>query len=107
MINIRPVSDLRNKYPEIARGTTEVVDDITDGHVAVVKRSYNDGDDRVIFIVYNSGKEDKELNLKSTGLDECMIADSMCVTGGEPSINEGVLFIPAKSVLYLKGQDKK
>ena len=98
---------IRNKYPEIARGTTEVVDDITDGHVAVVKRSYNDGDDRVIFIVYNSGKEDKELNLKSTGLDECMIADSMCVMGIEPWIKDGVLFIPAKSVLYLKGQDKK
>ncbi len=90
---------LRNTYPEIARGTSFVVKELTDGHVAAVKRTY---DDNTIYIVYNTGKEEAKISLIGTETAECKVAGCMSAGEGSCVIADGALTLPAKTVVYLK-----
>ena len=90
---------LRNTYPEIARGKSEILEELTDSHVAALKRTYGEN---TIYIVYNTGKEATELILDGTEPAACKVAGYMSAGEGNCEITDGVLRLPAKTVAYLK-----
>jgi glycosidase len=86
---------IRNENPIIARGTSEVVEDLTTETLAVLKRTYNE---ESIYIIYNFNVE-SELMPKIDGYEIC---DYLIV--GEEIVEEteqGYL-MPTKSIMFLK-----
>ena len=93
---------IRNKYPEIARGSQSAVV-LSDGDIIVIKKSYNDG---VVYVVANNSETEKSVSLAGSELAGCKIKSSLVTT---PSAQEGsialegeVLTLPPFGVCIMK-----
>lgn len=86
---------IRNENPVIARGTSEIIEDMTSEKLAVLKRTYNE---ECIYIIYNFNVE-SELVSKIDGYEIC---DYLIV--GEEIVEETEqgYHMPAKSIMFLK-----
>ncbi len=97
----RKCLELRNAYPEIARGKSEIIEDLTDEKTAVIRRTWTDnGDESNIFIVYNTGKEDAAL--EDPILNGLEVVGAFCKGDGICSNDISGLLVPGGSVIYLK-----
>ena len=92
---------IRNENPEIARGTTEVLElsGNSGGDIAAVRRTWNGSS---ILIVYNLSDEAASLSDAALELDSRNIRGYLAVSAGdEPSLS-GELEIPPHSIVFLK-----
>jgi len=92
---------IRNENPEIARGTTEVLElsGNSGGDIAAVRRTWNGSS---ILIVYNLSDEAASLSDAALELDSRNIRGYLAVSSGdEPSLS-GELEIPPHSIVFLK-----
>lgn len=90
---------LRNENPEIARGTIEIVESLTEGYQAAITKTYGDS---VIGIVYNTSDEAIQVTLSDTPLAEMAIRGYLTLNGEIVELADGVLSMPAQSVCVLK-----
>lgn len=89
---------LRNENPEIARGTIEVIEDLCEGHQAVICKTYQDSS---ILIAYNTSDEVIEINLPST-MQNIGIRGYLTLHGEEVVLQQEKLIMPAQSICILK-----
>ena len=87
---------LRNENPEIARGTSEILD-TGNGDVCAIRRSWN-GESCVIVI--NPSKNAHELALEPLG--ELWLTGELSASGGEISLKGDTLSLPAYSIAILR-----
>ncbi len=90
---------LRNENPEIARGTIALVEELCDGHQAVITKTY---DGSQIAIVYNTSDEIMEINLAGSAVSEMEIRGDLTLNGEKITLQDGILHMPGQSICILK-----
>ena len=91
---------LRNQNPEIARGTVAQLEEITDGDIAAISKTWNDS---TIYLLYNlSETEQKQVVLPMEQYGYKEIAGYLSVDGGEVTLENGTITMPAYSVVVLR-----
>lgn len=92
---------LRNKNPEIARGTITKVDALCQGHQAAILKEWEGS---TIGIVYNTSDEELSVELSGTELEPMKIRGILTLNGEEIVREENVLRMPGQSVCILKAE---
>lgn len=89
---------IRNKYPEIARGTQKSIDQIDsqNGNVFALEKNYNDDK---INIIFNVNKESVTLDISSI---DGVVVDYLTTTDELPILNEKQMTIPAYGIVVIK-----
>lgn len=95
----KAINLLRNKYPAIARGTMEFLDDCSDDHVLAVKKTWND---QTVYIVVNL-HEENTANVNMESYSGLKLADSVSATEGKTELKNQVLVLPAYTIAILTG----
>ena len=92
---------IRNAYPEIARGTVSIVDELTESQQAAITKTWNG---ETIAILYNTDKEeDVVFTLTGTSLEGMEIAGVLTTEAdGYVILKDGQLTLPAGAIAYLK-----
>lgn len=90
---------LRNENPEIARGTVALVDELCNGHQAVITKTYKDS---VIAIVYNTSDEMIEVDIAGSKVEGMDIRGYVTLNGEQIEWNKGKLMMPGQSICVLK-----
>lgn len=90
---------LRNENPEIARGTTKVIDTLNQGEIAAITRSYEDSS---IAILYNLSEEDAQVKLTDTEINSEVIRGYLSTNGAAVTLDGEVLTMPPYSIVVLK-----
>lgn len=88
---------LRNENPEIARGTTQVIESLNQGDIAAITRSY---DDSSIAIIYNVSEEEAQVKLTDINIEE--IRGYLSANGAAVTLDGDVLTMPPYSIVVLK-----
>ena len=94
----RKALHIRNANPVIARGIIDTIFDVTNGDVALIRRS--DLKD-YIYIAYNTQESNAEIAIQDLNLE---LIDTLSVENSEAVIENGVLLMPRKSIVYLKNK---
>lgn len=94
----RKALHIRNANPVIARGTIDTIFDVTNGDVALIRRS--DLKDN-IYISYNTQESNAEIAIQDLNLE---LIDTLSVENSEAVIENGFLLMPRKSIVYLKNK---
>lgn len=90
---------LRNENPEIARGMITLVEELCDGHQAVITKTYGDN---VIAIVYNTSDEIMEVDLTGSSIENMGIRGYLTLNGEQIILEAGTLVMPGQSICVLK-----
>lgn len=91
---------LRNQNPEIARGTVERLEEITDMDIAAISKTYNG---TTIYLIYNLSETDaKEIVLSAEKYGYSEIAGYLTADGGEVTLEGDTLTMPSYSVVVLR-----
>jgi len=90
---------LRNKYPVIARGDVQNVEDITNDTIAATIRTYEDDK---IAILYNTSDENMDVDMTGTDIEGYKLVDSLLISDGEVLQDGDVMTLPAQSICILK-----
>ncbi len=90
---------LRNENPELARGEISLVEELCDGHQAVITKTYEDS---VIAIAYNTSDEEIDINLAGTETEYMGIRGYLTLQGEIITLKDGILSMPAQSICILK-----
>lgn len=90
---------LRNENPEIARGTLEIVNELSNMDVCVVKKTY---EDESIYIIYNISEDMKEVTISKDKYNYTVIRGYLNVDGKEIILAKESLNMPPYSIVILK-----
>lgn len=96
---------IRNQNPEIARGTTEYLDSVSNDRVCVLKKTYGGSE---LLMLFATGAEVQRVDLSGVTLNGHPVEGSeniraVLLTGEEQiTVEDGVAVMPAYSVLVLK-----
>lgn len=91
---------LRNAIPEIARGKTELVEELCEGSQAVITKSWKDSR---IGIVYNTGMKELQIDLSGTDLAYKQLEGFLTIHPEEQIIYEnGTLVMPPRSIAVMR-----
>lgn len=94
---------LRNRYPQIARGTVTFVEEISDANVCVLTKEYEGSE---IVLIFNISGEETEVDLSSAESTAASASQyeigGMLLCGEEvPELKDGKLTLPAYAVILL------
>ena len=90
---------LRNENPEIGRGKVTQIDEVKDGDIAVISKTYND---ETIYLLYNlSEQEEKTISLSKSKYGYESIRGYASVDGREVTIKDESIKLPPYSVVIL------
>lgn len=95
----KQVIHIRNKYPEVARGTVTVMDQIEDGDLTAISKTYEDS---TIYIIYNVSDETKQVTVSKTDYSYEDLTDALTVGEEEVTLEEETLTLPPYSIAILK-----
>ena len=90
---------LRNENPELARGTIARVEEVCDGHQAVITKTYEDS---VIAVAYNTSDEEIKISIAETEVAGMGIRGYLTLQGEVITLQDGILSMPAQSICILK-----
>jgi len=92
---------IRNQYPEIARGRISIDESMTEGDHALITKSYNDD---TIVILYNTNTEESyDFNLKGTAYESMEIVGYLTTDSQSMvSMYESTISLPPRSIVYIK-----
>lgn len=90
---------LRNENPEIARGTIQVIEELCNGHQAVITKTYQDS---TIAIVYNTSDEVIEMELNNSVVGDMQIRGYLTLNGEIITLENCKLVMQPKSICILK-----
>ncbi|MEN6418865.1 MAG: alpha-amylase family glycosyl hydrolase [Clostridiaceae bacterium] len=90
---------IRNKNPELARGTVEVVPALTSGSVCAVTKTYNE---KTILVCYNIGETGVSLALGDTEFAKYKLYNSLMVDETAVTFEKSVLTLPPYAIAVLR-----
>lgn len=90
---------LRNENPEIARGTTQVIDALNQGDIAAITRTYEDS---TIAILYNISETEASVKLTDSSLNIEGIRGYLSTDGAAVTLEGDTLTMPPYSIVILK-----
>ena len=90
---------LRNENPELARGTIALVEELCEGHQAVITKTYEDS---VIAVAYNTSDEEIKISIVGTEIADMGIRGYLTLQGEVITLQDGILSMPAQSICILK-----
>lgn len=90
---------LRNENPELARGTIALVEEVCDGHQAVITKTYEDS---VIAVAYNTSDEEIKISIAETEVAGMGIRGYLTLQGEVITLQDGILSMPTQSICILK-----
>ena len=90
---------LRNENPEIARGTTQVIDGLNQDEIAAITRTYEDSS---VAILYNLLEEEVQVKLTDADLNIDVIRGYLSTNGAAVTLDGDVLTMPPYSIVFLK-----
>ena len=98
---VKQVIKIRNANPEIARGETTNVAELSDKNISALKKTYNDS---ALYIIYNLGSEEQvlELNEKAPDLKISEKCGSLQTGDAPVTYKNGTLTLPPYSAAILK-----
>lgn len=101
---VKNVISIRNRYPEIASGTVAMEDSLSGENICAIRKSCGDSE---VLLLYNISDHAEMLNLSGiiiNGADaDTLQPADMLLTGEEqPTLSNGMLTLPAYSVIVLK-----
>lgn len=91
---------LRNIFPEIARGTIEVVSDVTDQDICAISKTYNDS--KIIILANANSSETKTVTLSRETNGYTCIQGMLNVGEQEAYQVEDTIVLPPYSIVVLK-----
>ena len=92
----RSAMELRNRFPEIARGSSQLIDSGS-GDVCLILRTWQDSS---ILIAINPSENDQDISADAFAQYSSLSGQLTCGTVS-PSMNSGTLHLPAWSVAIL------
>ena len=95
----RKLLHLRNSYPEIGRGMSHKVAEVSDEYTAGLIREW---EDRKIGILYHVGEEPLSIDLTGTAFSGMELCGEVCAEGGSCRMENGRIELPPRTVCYLK-----
>ncbi len=97
----RKAIQLRNKYPEIGRGTPAVMEEVTEqnGNICAIHKTYNDSE---ISLLFNNSDSAVTVNVSKDTYNYEKIADYLLVGEETPAIEGEEITIPAFGCVILK-----
>ena len=95
---------IRNANPEIARGKTNIIHEITRDDLAIVARNWNDN---TVYIIYNTSEDSAELSTEiltpDTGREhEYKLIGTLSSDGTDGIMEQERLIVPPRSVTYIR-----
>jgi len=90
---------LRNENPEIARGEIAIVEELCNGHQAVITKTYNGS---TIAIAYNTSDEVLEIALDASVVSDMQIRGYLSLNGEVITLENQKLKMQPQSVCILK-----
>lgn len=100
----REVIRLRNAYPEIARGTVTFEKELSNENVCVIKKTW---EGREILIAFNLSENAEtvdfgEMEINGQKAGKISLGGELTTTGEEAGLSDGIVSLPAYSVVILK-----
>jgi glycosidase len=101
---VKQVIAIRNAYPEIARGTATLAEDLSNDYVCAIRKEYEGSE---VLIVYNLSQESQTVNLSGVSVNSAPAAadaiGGVLLTGEEDiSIDGESLILPAYSAVVFR-----
>ncbi len=101
---VKDVIKIRNTYPEIARGTVTYEEGLSGENVCTIRKTYGEEE---LLLIYNLSLEEGTLDLTQVSVGEkegkkLKIKDFLLTGEVEPTLDKGVLTLPAYSVVVVK-----
>lgn len=90
---------LRNENPEIARGTTAIIDSLNQGDICAITRTYEDSS---IAILYNLSEEQTQIKVSKNDINYEGIRGYLSVNGAAVMLDNDTLTMPPYSIVILK-----
>ncbi len=93
----RKLIGIRNAFPQIARGTETVMDEIADGDLCALKKTYKG---ETTYLIMNDSAEEKQVTLSLEGV--ALLSSLTTQSGQQTSFADGVLTLPPYGIALLK-----
>lgn len=90
---------MRNDNPELARGKTEIVSNLTSGAVCAVTKTWKA---QTILILCNIGTSEAQVKLSGTNFSSYQLRNTLQVTEETVSLKDGILTLPAYAIAVLR-----
>ena len=90
---------MRNGNPELARGETQIVSQLTSGAVCAVSKAWQG---QTILILVNLGEDAAQVMLKGTSFSVYRLRNTLNVEEETTTLNNGVLVLPAYGIAILR-----
>lgn len=97
---VKEAMKLRNIFPEIARGTVEIVSDVTDEDICAISKTYNGS--KVIILANTDKQETKYVELSREANGYTCIQGKLTVGEAQPKQVEDTIVLPPYSIVVLK-----
>ena len=100
--------NMRNKNPELARGTITKEEKLCDGTVAAIKKTWTREDESgnsvtsEVIVIYNTTDEAAVIDLSSDEYKELKISGYLTLDNTQITIKDGHVEMPGQSICVLK-----
>lgn len=101
---VKDVIQIRNTYPEIARGTVTFEEALSGENVCTIRKTYGEEE---LLLIYNLSMEQETIDLTQVSVGEktgkkLQIKDSLLTGEEQPALEKGMLTLPSYSVAVIK-----
>ena len=97
---VKEAMKLRNTFPEIARGTIDVVSDVTDKDICAISKTYNGS--KIIILANTDREETKYVELSREANGYTCIQGILTVGDAQPKQVEDTIVLPPNAIVVLK-----
>lgn len=97
---VKEAMKLRNIFPEIARGTIDVISDVTDEEICAISKTYNGS--KIIILANTNREETKYVELSRETNGYTCIQGILTVGEAQPKQVEDTIVLPPNAIVVLK-----
>lgn len=97
---VKEAMKLRNIFPEIARGTIEIISDVTDEDICAITKTYNGS--KIIILANTNREETKYVELPREKNGYTCIQGKLTVGEAQPKQVEDTIVLPPNAIVVLK-----
>jgi len=94
--------NIRNAFPEIARGRIVIDEKLTKDNLAVITKRWES--DEIVIVYNNSPTEELSLNVLGTDYDSMSIVAYLTVDNSKIKREGDTIILPKRSIVYLKNE---
>lgn len=96
---LRRLEKIKDYNPEIARGTSEIIDSVSSKGIMIIKKTYNK---TITYLLINFKPETASVSLSDAGVKETSIHNCLSADGNYASISGESLTLPQLSITIMK-----